>query len=219
MTPPRTETELLTRAHALAGQSVAHVATTVGVRIPDDPRHNKGTVGQLVELALGATAKSLSEPDFPQLGVELKTIPIGNNGRPRESTHVCVANLLPAPGERFEDSCVFRKLARVLWLPVEADPAIVLPDRRFGMATLWSPTDDDWHALMADWDEIMEQVRFGHVQSITARHGEVLQLRPKGRSARDLVRAIGPDGTPIATNPRAFYLRPRFTLQAIHRSI
>jgi DNA mismatch repair protein MutH len=212
---PANEQELLIRAQALDGISVGELAAALGFALPHDPRRSKGSVGQIAEIALGATAKSLSIPDFPALGIELKTIPLKPNGRPSESTHVCTATLAPLPGARFNDSCVFHKLSRVLWLPVEYAHERPLSERRFGPAKLWSPSVAQWQLLRADWEEIHELICCGAVHSITARFGEVLQLRPKGANARATVSAIGPRGQIVQTNPRAFYLRPTFTATII----
>ena len=48
-------------------------------------------------------------------------------------------------------------------------------------------------------------------ERITARHGEVLQLRPKAANSKALTEAIGEFGQPILTLPRGFYLKKRFT--------
>lgn len=47
----------------------------------------------LLELYLGAMAGSKPEQDFPELGIELKTIPVDAAGKPLETTFVCVAPL------------------------------------------------------------------------------------------------------------------------------
>ena len=214
--PPRSEAELLARARALAGQRVADVAGRLGVPLPRSMRSGKGFVGQLMEIALGATAGALSEPDFQHLGVELKSIPVAADGRPLESTYVCTAPLAE-PGGCFEASAVARKLARVLWMPVEGERAIALPDRRLGSAVLWSPDPYELAMLRADWEEIMEHIALGGVEDITARHGVALQLRPKAPDSRARRSGIGRDGAPVATLPRGFYLRASFTAAVLRR--
>jgi len=89
--PPDSTAELLHRAHALAGLTLTELADELRQSLPVDLRRDKGTVGQLIELALGASAGSRAEPDFPHLAVELKTLPVDRNGKPLESTYVCVA--------------------------------------------------------------------------------------------------------------------------------
>ncbi len=214
--PPLSETELLARAQAVAGRCLASLAGDVGVRVPRDLRRHKGWVGELLERLLGATSASLPEPDFPALGVELKTLPVGRSGLPRESTYVCTVPLEPL-GERWATCWVRRKLARVLWVPVEAEPQVPLRERRIGMPLLWSPSVEEETLLRHDWEELMELVGLGGLERITARHGTALQIRPKAANGRALTTGVGPDGAPIATLPRGFYLRAAFTTAVLHR--
>ena len=57
----------------------------------------------------------------------------------------------------------------------------------------------------------LDLIVLGKVETITARHGEVLQLRPKAANSRALTEAIGEKGQPIMTLPRGFYLKKTFT--------
>ena len=63
----------------------------------------------------------------------------------------------------------------------------------------------------------MDMIVLGHVERISARHGEVLQLRPKAANARALTEAIGANGEPILTLPRGFYLKKNFTRALLER--
>lgn len=103
------------------------------------------------------------------------------------------------------------KLKRVLWVPVEGDRAIPLAERRVGAPLLWSPNEEEDRQLRMDWEELMDLIVLGQVERITARHGEVLQLRPKAANSKALTEAIGARGEPILTLPRGFYLKKNFT--------
>lgn len=209
--PPASEAELLSRAEALAGRSLAELAAAAGQPVPDDLRRAKGWAGQLVEAHLGATAGSLSEPDFQLIGVELKTLPVDAAGRPRESTYVCTVPLEPAAAPVWETSCVCDKLRRVLWVPVEAEPGLLPAERRVGWPLLWSPSDGEERALRADWEELMDRVCLGELESVTAHDGTVLQIRPKAASSRSRRWGVGATGERVRTLPRGFYLRAGFT--------
>ena len=87
---------LLARARALVGQRVGDVATSLGVSSAGEAVRTKGTPGAILELALGATGGSTKVHDFPELGVELKTIPVDRRGVPVESTYVCTLSLADA---------------------------------------------------------------------------------------------------------------------------
>ncbi|MGC9401621.1 DNA mismatch repair endonuclease MutH [Vibrio genomosp. F10] len=208
---PISENELLTRANAIAGLSLKDLADEANILVPEDLKRDKGWVGQLLEWHLGATAGSKPQQDFETLGIELKSIPIGYNGKPLETTFVCVAPLVGVHGLSWEHSHVRNKLSRVLWIPVEGEREIPLAERRVGSPLIWSPSEEEEQQLKADWEELMELIVLGRVEQITAKHGEVLQLRPKAAHGRVLTDAFGSSGKRIKTRPRGFYLRTQFT--------
>ncbi len=216
-TEPQSEQELLTRANSIAGISFQELADEAKIDVPPDLRRDKGWVGQLLEWHLGASAGSKPQQDFEQLGIELKTIPISYSGKPLETTFVCVAPLIGVHGLTWETSHVRNKLSRVLWVPVEGEREIPLGERCVGSPLIWSPTQEQQQQLKADWEELMEMIVLGRVEQINARHGEVMQLRPKAANGRVLTEAYGASGKPIKTLPRGFYLRTQFTAQLLEQ--
>ncbi len=213
--PPASEQELLTRAGSLAGRTLRQIAGVLGIPVPLRLLNAKGWTGMLMEGYLGAGAGSLPEPDFAEFGIELKTLPVGKDGRPQESTYICTVPLVPVPGAGWENSLVKRKLSRILWIPVEADAAIPVADRRIGSALLWSPDREQEKILRRDWEELMEKVMLGNLDQISARHGKYLQIRPKARDSRSLRTGTDAEGRLVQTLPRGFYLRVSFTRQIL----
>lgn len=217
--PPEDAPTLLARARALAGHPLADIARAHRVGIPADLRRHKGWIGQLLETALGATASSRAQPDFPHLGIELKTLPVDAHGRPRESTYVCTAPLDGTLERDWASSWVRRKLSRVLWVPVITPPGSAPGARLVGTAFLWTPSPEEDATLRADWTSIAEHIALGHLDQLHARHGDALQLRPKAADARQTTWVLDADGTPARENPRGFYLRPAFTAALIARHL
>jgi len=213
--PPATEEALWRRADALAGRTLGWLAAREGLRPPLSLRRDKGWAGQLLERALGATAGSRALPDFPHLGVELKSIPLDHRGRPRESTYVCVAPLDGSMATRWAASWVARKLARVLWVPIigAGPPA----ERLIGAPLMWSPSPEEARLLRADWEALSELIHLGLYHLIDARKGRVLQLRPKAASGSSRVWAQDAEGEWVRVNPRGFYLRAGFTRELLAR--
>lgn len=218
MRVPASEAELLERARAIAGSTVAELAASLRLPVPHDLRRAKGWVGQLVETALGANAGGAPGPDFPGLGIELKTIPLTPDGRPRESTWVCIAPLEDVTGLAWEDSLVRAKLARVLWVPVVGEEGEDFRARRFGSPLVWSPSPEEEATLRTDWEEFMEEIALGRAGALTARRGTALQLRPKAANARERIWTTDEDGERVQVNPRGFYLRTGFTGALLARS-
>ena len=219
MRSPSSESELMERALAIAGCTLAELAEQLRVPVPRDPRRSKGWAGQLVEAALGAPSAGAPGPDFPGLGIELKTIPVSREGRPRESTWVCIAPMEDVTGLAWETSLVRAKLARVLWVPTVGgaigDPGL----RRIGTPFPWSPSPEEEATLRADWEEFMEDIALGRIGTITGRRGTALQLRPKAASSRERDWTTDEDGARVLANPKGFYLRASFTAALLTRRL
>ena len=214
---PGSEGELLARAGELEGLTLGELGGRVGVEVPKDSVRGKGVAGRIVEMALGASAASRAEPDFVGLGIELKTIPLDARGAPKESTFVCSISLPAMADTDWERSTVFKKLQKVLFVPVEAASETPLRDRRIGRAFLWRWTEDEGRLLRTDWERLAEMIGRGEVEHITGHLGEVLQVRPKAASGRARRRAPDEEGAVQWKMPRGFYLRPSFTSAVLAR--
>lgn len=216
--PPESIEQLFTRASNLAGISLGELAEAANIIVPENFKRDKGWTGQLLEKYLGAEAGSKPTQDFPELGVELKTIPIDASGAPLETTYVCYAPLTGTAGISWETSNVRNKLNCVLWIPVEGSREIPPKDRRIASPVLWQPDESQLNQLRQDWEELMDMIVLGHVEQITARHGQVMQLRPKAADGNAVTEAIGDDGSIVKTRPRGFYLRKEFTSTILHNA-
>jgi DNA mismatch repair protein MutH len=213
---PNTEQELLARVSSLYGKTLDEIANTLNLSVPFDQSKNKGFVGELIELYLGGCKKNknLPLPDFDNLGIELKTIPVVND-YPTESTHICSASLKRCAGEHWKNSRVFQKLKKVLWVPIQADKKIKLSQRVVGRAFLWSPSEEDESILRKDWEEHVELITLGRFAELHGERGEYLQIRPKGRDSKSRGFSTSELGEPTVTLPRGFYLRQSFTAKII----
>ncbi len=212
---PQTEQALLEKAQSIAGLTFGELADELNIPVPPDLKRDKGWVGMLLERALGATAGSKAEQDFYHLGVELKTLPIDAEGYPLETTFVSLAPLVQNSGVKWENSHVRHKLSCVLWMPIEGSRHIPLRERHIGAPILWKPTAEQERQLKQDWEELMDLIVLGKLDQITARIGEVMQLRPKGANSRAVTKGIGKNGEIIETLPLGFYLRKEFTAQIL----
>ena len=211
LSPPANEAELLERCQAIEGLSLAQLAVQLNLHIPDNPARRKGWAGQAIELALGANAGNRAKPDFLNLGIELKTLPINHLGKPAESTFVTSIPLLTVHKQTWQTSQCFAKLRRVMWLSVEGDPAIPFLQRRIGRGLLWSPSIEDARILENDWLELTLMIGTGMLAEIDASMGQYLQVRPKAADAKSLCYGFDETGNKTSTLPRGFYLRSRFT--------
>jgi DNA mismatch repair protein MutH len=208
---PKSESELLERARTLSGLTFFEAAARLALTVPADLLHHKGWTGQMVEQLLGATAASRDVPDFEDLGIELKTLPVDANGRPVESTFVCTVPLDEIAESEWSHSRVRRKLGRVLWIPVQGERRIPMAERRIGEPMMWSPSSDQEATLRFDWDTLAGIIGRGDIESITGHLGVALQVRPKARNASARRWGRDEDGVRVERMPRGFYLRSSFT--------
>jgi len=213
--PPQTQDELLERCQNLAGKTLGNIAAELDIHVPENLQRHKGWVGMLLESYLGADAGNKAEPDFMGLGIEMKTMPLNALGQPKESTYVCTVSMQQSGDLIWKDSWVRRKLAHVLWVPIEADPNIPLSERYIGNAWLWKPTPKQDAILKRDWEELMDRIVLGEQADITAKEGEYMQIRPKAANSRVLVKGISAQGDQELINPKGFYLRTSFTKQLL----
>ena len=215
--------DILIKAKKLRGYTLEELTQYFQINYPESMLHAKGLLGNMVEILLGATAKSKPLPDFPELGLEIKTLPIDLYGHPLESTYVCTAPLVPKIATQkliygetgFINSVVYKKLNHVLWIPI-----IVIKNennvaRIIGNAFLWQPNPQQLSLLETDWLELTEMMHTGNLDNVSSHYGDILQIRPKARNASATTPALGELGQKINTLPRGFYLRPSFT-QAIY---
>ena len=211
---PKSFSELQTSALLLAGRTLGDIAGRLNLTVPASLNHAKGWVGQLLEMALGANAGNLDQPDFTDLGIELKTLPVSSLGQPYESTYICTAPI-PITDPSFEESRVWRKMASMLWIPIEAAPHIPIPQRRIGTPIFWSPCLEIKAQLKQDWEELTNLINFGHFDKLGAHHGHYLQIRPKAAHSKTFVQVINHDGIRISTVPKGFYLRATLTQEIV----
>jgi DNA mismatch repair protein MutH len=209
--PPQSLAQLRTRAQELADLTLGELANFLGAQLPESLIHHKGFIGQCLEAALGADAGSDNVPDFTQLGVELKTLPVGPHLRPQESTYISTVPLHQLQGLSWENSAVKAKLSHVLWVPILSLPKAALSERRILSPFLWQPSPEQEHILQTDFDELIDLISMGNLNQITASLGTYLHIRPKAAHARSLTAHTNENGAPAQTLPRGFYLRSHFT--------
>lgn len=205
--------DLLAKARGLKGKTVGEIADAMLVDTRGEAVRTKGTPGAILERALGATGTG-KVVDFPELGVELKTIPVDEKGSPAESTYVCTLSLADAETQEWDTSWVRAKLARVLFVPLVGAGQkgdVAWTARRVGVPVLWSPTREQEDVLRGDFDDVVGLIGIGRIEDLTAHRGRWLQVRPKARDGSVRTVAWGAGNEAIETVPRGFYLRTRFT--------
>ena len=92
-------------------------------------------------------------------------------------------------------------------------------DRVIAGYFFFTPNEAQFNQIKSDYDELYEMIKTGHVESINARIGQIMQLRPKCANGKALTDCIGIDGEIIKTRPRGFYMRRSFTKELIEKEL
>jgi DNA mismatch repair protein MutH len=207
---------ILNKAQELEGLTFLQLSRMLNLQIPHDLKFAKGWLGQAVETFLGAKEGCLPIPDFPQLQIELKTLPLNQNGQVIESTYVTTLPLMGNIHLHWEESPCYHKLKRVLWIPIEGDKHIAYHERRIGKAILWEPNESQLITLKSDWELITDLVIQGKIEKIHGGIGEYLHIRPKAANSKAVTKALNEQGELIHTLPRGFYLRAQLTQEMLN---
>jgi DNA mismatch repair protein MutH len=210
-TASSSEAALLAHARALVGVELGELADQLGVALPVGAVRTKGWAGQIIERELGVETSGAPGPDFSELSIELKTVPVDERLIPLESTAVCQIDPIAIAGESWETSYARRKLGRVLFVALESERGRSVGERRVSAVRLWSPAPAEEALLRTDFELFVRQYfRRGRAEAITGHLGRALQVRPKGKNAADRRAAYDERGRPVLIGKCGFYLRPAF---------
>lgn len=210
---PKNLTELKQRCQQMAGKKISDLANELNIIMPDSLTNAKGWLGQMIESYLGASGGSRAIQDFPQLGLELKTIPVNILRKPLESTYVCTVQTNEA-AIIWEQSWVYKKLANVLWIPIQEDSD--LKNRKILDPIFWKPDSEINEVLKEDWEELMEMIQLGYGLNLTAKIGTYLHIRPKAANSNVKIDYLDAEGNNRRIVPKGFYLRTNFTNEIIN---
>jgi DNA mismatch repair protein MutH len=200
---------LLRYAQSLTGYTLGELSAALLNSIPKNLNIYKGFVGQLIEKFLGIVSNNHAQQDFDTIGVELKTIPINKYGYPIESTFICSVPLIQNTGLTWENSYFYKKITRILWIPIESERNTAISNRIIRNPFLWSPSNIEEKIIKKDWKDFMNLIILGKIERITGEYGNFLQILKK--SNKKYTRAVGLKSQFIRTHPRAFYFKKKFT--------
>lgn len=194
------------------GQRMCEIAQIKGFAL----KNRKGDIGQIVEQLFGVKPSSYAGPDLPELGIEIKTLPVNLCGAVIENTYVNKISL-PFRETDFEHSCLWQKIKKIIFVPVIGDKQDKLENRRLGQPFIWEASGGEFRQLKQDWLDLTQYLRLGMWTLINSKLGEILHIRPKAAHGRDLSTfdALGQEHCIL---PMGFYLRKSFTQLLIEKN-
>lgn len=183
--------------------------------------NHKGSIGNIVEEALGLKVNNNQSPDFKELGVELKATPVEETTTQKwkagERLVITMISYQPKDNEiegrnkRFEETHLAQKLARIL-LCVYKRPSehkgLDRGDFPFCKVTMFTVPAEDLPTIRQDWTDIMSYVYQGRANELSEAMTKYLGACTKGADGSSMKRQGYP---PFAlAKPRAFCLKTSY---------
>lgn len=173
---------------------------------------SKGSFGQLVEtLHFGIKNNSISEPDFPKVGVELKTSPLKQTVQGLRSKERLVLNIIDFAAEEkatFETSSFWRKNKTLLLMLYLWAAEINALDYVFRDIKYWQFPEQDLQIIRQDWETINRKIKCGLAHEISEGDTMYLGACTKGATAEASMRPQ--PNSNIPAKQRAYSLKSRY---------
>lgn len=151
----------------------------------------KGGLGQIVEESFFEyEINSESEPDFENLGIELKVTPFKKNKSgsisAKERLVLNIINYHKEVHTDFENSSFWRKNEKLLLLFYEWIPHIKRADYKIIKAYLHTYTEEDLEIIKQDWEKIVSKIRSGLAHELSEADTNYLGAASKGANKSSL---------------------------------
>lgn len=161
----RSKEELLKKAIEALGKTIQELDTTGRINI------GKGAVGNIVQEGwFGCKVNSESEPDFPNIGVELKVMPYIYNTKGLRAKERMVCNMIDYTKEHkneFETSTFWKKCNTILLMTYEHKKDIPKSDFIIDAAKYLPFTKKDLAIIRNDWEIIVSKIREGKAHELS----------------------------------------------------
>ena len=186
--------------------------------INDKCKMKKGASGLIIENLLGIKNNNRDEADIPQIGCEVKILPlqINKNGevKAKEPTAIQMINYCEVAKETWETAKLRSKINLTFWvvyLAKENGKAKKQDDYVIVDYFLGHPNNIQNAIFKSDWEEIQEYIIRGDADKLSCSMGTYLEPKTKGTNNKDKTDAPDGKGGTIRARRRAFYYKKNFT--------
>ncbi|MBT0607176.1 Sau3AI family type II restriction endonuclease [Aequorivita echinoideorum] len=172
-------------AKKLKNQTLREVC---GEEIEKHGYKGKGNFGQILEkFFFGYEPNSDAEPDFKEVGIELKSSPLKalRNGefRSKERLVLNIINYLEVHNEDFENSSFWKKNAHLLLVFYLHDKDLDLLDYLIKLVGGWQYPNEDLKIIKHDWETINQKIKDGKAHELSEGDTFYLGACTKGSTA------------------------------------
>lgn len=186
--------------------------------IGDKCRMKKGASGLIVENLLGIENNNRDEADLPQIGCEIKILPLQKNKdgsiKAKEPTAIQMINYCEVAKETWETAKIRSKINLTFWVvylakvngaPKRQDDYVIVD------YFLDHPSDLQNEVFKKDWEEIQSYIKRGDADNLSCSMGVFLEPKTKGANNQDKTDAPDGKGGLTRVRRRAFYYKKNYT--------
>lgn len=209
---PSDRQSIIDYAYLLEGHTLQEACDIDSHEAHETKKGNKGGLGQAVEYYyFKYEPNSDQEPDFPEVGMELKTTPIKRNKNKsisaKERLVLTMIDYFKVVDETWETLTCLEKMRDILLISYLHEPAKNVFDYEIEYARPQDFPAEDMAVIQDDWETIVEKVRQGRAHELSG--GDTHYLEACTKSANSSKRRPQPFSD-ILAKPRAFALKSSY---------
>lgn len=201
------------------GKTIGQLKAELGI---ERDKMVKGASGLIVENLLGIRNNNRDEADIPEIGCEIKILPLQRNRngdiKAKEPTAIQMINYMEVSRETWETAKLRNKINLTFWVAYLAKKdGVALNQNDYVIVDYFldHPTDVQNGVFRQDWEEIRRYIVEGRADRLSCSMGVYLEPKTKGASNRDKTQAPDGQGGTLMARRRAFYYKKHYTNTAI----
>ena len=201
------------------GKTIGQLKAELGI---ERDKMVKGTSGLIVENLLGIRNNNRDEADIPEIGCEIKILPLQRNRngeiKAKEPTAIQMINYMEVSRETWETAKLRNKINLTFWVAYLAKKdGVALNQNDYVIVDYFldHPTDVQNGVFRQDWEEIRRYIVEGRADRLSCSMGVYLEPKTKGANNRDKTQAPDGQGGTLMARRRAFYYKKHYTNTAI----
>jgi DNA mismatch repair endonuclease MutH len=197
------------------GKSIGQIKKELSI---ERQKMKKGASGLIVETLLGIKNNNKDDADIPEIGCEIKILPLQKNIngdiKAKEPTAIQMINYCEVAKEEWENAKIRKKISLTFWivyLAKENGNSLDQNDYVILDFFLDKPDVSCSSIFKTDWELIKSYIIKGHADKLSCSMGEYIEPKTKGSSNKDVTNAPDGHGGFIKVRRRAFYYKKKYT--------
>lgn len=197
------------------GKTISEIKTELNIHRDS---MKKGASGLIVENILGIKNNNIADADIPEIGCEVKILPLQKNKngeiKAKEPTAIQMINYFEVADENWETAKLRKKINLTFWvvyLAKEDGKTLNQDDYIIVDYFLDHPTDIHNNIFKKDWEDIQQMIIEGLADKLSCSMGEYIEPKTKGANNQDKTDAPDGKGGSIKVRRRAFYYKKNYT--------